>query len=59
MGTREEIGARELRAFAAEFEGHLPERAFWQTRRGPLAQTAQPLGELRPGARVIDPPDPV
>src|SRR4029450_4694456 len=59
MRTREAIGARELRAFAAEFEAHLPERAFWQARRGPLAQTAQPLGELRPGAGVIDGPDPV
>src|SRR5690349_24813182 len=27
--------------------------------RGPLAQTAQPLGELHPGAGVIDRPDPV
>src|SRR6267143_6259582 len=59
MSPREAIGARELRAFAAEFEDHLPERAFWQGRRGPLAQTAQPLGELRPGAGVIDRPDPV
>ena len=59
MGTREAIGACELRAFAAEFEDHLPERAFWQTCRGPLAQTAQPLGELCPGAGVIDPPAPV
>ncbi len=40
MRTREAIGARELGAFAAEFEDHLPERAFWQARRGPLAQTA-------------------
>src|SRR5206468_1645627 len=59
MRTREAIGARELRAFAAEFEDHLLERACWQARRGPLAQTAQPLGELRPGAGVIDCPDPV
>ena len=59
MCTREAIGARELRAFAAEFEDHLPERAFWQAHRSPLAQTAQPLGELRPGAGVIDHPDPV
>src|SRR5215813_342066 len=58
MRTREAIGAHELRAFATELEDHLPERAFWQARRGPLAQTAQPLGELRPGAGVIDRPDP-
>src|SRR5215813_14813897 len=57
MRTREAIGARELRAFAAEFEDHLPERACWQARRGPLAQTAQPLGDLCPGTRVIDRPD--
>src|SRR5207245_9653919 len=48
---------RELRAFAAKFEYHLSECAFWQARCGPLTQTAQPLGELRPGAGVIDPPD--
>src|SRR5207245_3301923 len=59
MRTREAIGARELRAFAAEFEDHLPERAFWQARRGPLAQTAPPLGERCPGAGVIDRPNPV
>src|SRR5438128_7120913 len=58
MRTREAIGARELRAFAAECEDHLPERAFWQARRGPRAQTAQPLGELRPGAGIIHRPDP-
>ena len=58
MRTREAIGARELRAFAAEFEDHLLERAFWQARRGPLAQTAQPLGELCPGAGIIHRPDP-
>src|SRR6266849_9230355 len=59
MRTREAIGAHELRAFATEREDHLPERAFWQARRGPLAQTAQPLGKLRPGAGSIDRPDPV
>lgn len=58
MRTREAIGARELRPFAAECEDHLPERAFWQPRRGPLAQPAQPLGGLRPGAGIIDRPDP-
>src|SRR6266446_2516502 len=59
MGTREAIGARELGAFAAEFEDHGLERAFWEIRRDPLTQTAQPLGELRPGAGVIDFPYPV
>src|SRR2546421_7667961 len=58
MGAREAIRARELGAFAAEFEDHLPEGSCWQTRMGPLAQTAQPLGELCPGAGVIDRPDP-
>ena len=56
MSTREAIGARALRAFAAEFEDPLPERAFWQAPRGPRAQTAQPLGALCPGAGVIDRP---
>ena len=59
MRTREAIGAHELRAFATELEDHLPEPAFWQARRGPLAQTAQPLGKLRPGAGSIDRPDSV
>src|SRR5207245_10259555 len=36
----------------------LPEGSCWQTRMGPLAQTAQPLGALCPGAGVIDRPDP-
>src|SRR5438093_8788152 len=56
-------GKREARAncgpLPPEFKDHLPERAFWQARRGPLAQTAQPLGKLCPGAGVIDRPDPV
>ncbi len=59
MRPWEAIGARELGAFAAEFEDHLPERTFWQARRDPLTQTAQPLGALRPGAGVIGRPDPV
>src|SRR5262252_2450400 len=59
MGAREAIRARELGAFAAEFEDHLPACSCWQTGMSPLAQTAQPLGELRPGAGVIDRPDPV
>src|SRR5712691_12258251 len=59
MCTREAIGARALRAVAAAFANHLPERACWQARRGPLAQTAQPLGALCPGAGVRDRPDPV
>src|SRR5262245_20373834 len=59
MRPREAIGARALRALAAEFEDHLPERIFWQAPRGPLAQTAPPLGELCPGAGVLDRPDPV
>src|SRR5262245_7540112 len=58
MRAREAIGARELRPFATEFEDHLPERAFWQAPRRPLTQTAQPLGELRPSAGVVDRPDP-
>ena len=59
MGARETIRARELGAFAAEFEDHLPACSCWQTRMGPLAQTAQPLRKLRPGAGSIDRPDPV
>src|SRR2546430_906172 len=58
MRTREARGARELRPFAAECEDHLPERPFWQARRGPLAQTAQPLGEWCRCAGVIDLPNP-
>ncbi len=56
---REALGARALRAFAAEVADHLPERACWQARRGPRAQPAQPLGALCPGAGVLDRPDPV
>src|SRR5712692_10879664 len=48
MGAREAIRAGELRPFAAELQDHQPDYAFWQVRCGPLAQTAQPLGELRP-----------
>src|SRR5882762_3651289 len=40
MSPREARGARELRAFAAEFADHLSERPYWQARRGPRAQTA-------------------
>ena len=58
MGAREAIRARELGAFAAEFEDHLPECSFERARIGPLAQTAQPLGELRSGAGVVGRPDP-
>lgn len=58
MRTREARGARELRTLAAEFEDHVPARPCWQARRRPLAQTAQPLGALRPGAGVIDRPGP-
>jgi hypothetical protein len=43
MGAREAIRARELGAFAAEFEDHLPACSFERARIGPLAQTAQPL----------------
>src|SRR5215467_13210053 len=57
MGAREAIRARELGAFAAEFEDHLPEYSFEGARLGPLAQPAQPLGELRAGAGVVDCPD--
>src|SRR5258705_3837017 len=39
MGAGEAIGAGELRPFAAEFEDHQPDHAFWQVRCGPLAQT--------------------
>src|SRR5919198_2941426 len=58
MGTREAIRTRKLGAFAAEFEDHLPECSFERARIGPLAQTAQPLGELRSGAGVVGHPDP-
>src|SRR5215510_12486426 len=58
MGAREAIRARELGAFAAEFEDHLPEGYCWQTRMVPLPPTAQPLGEVRSGAGVVGRPDP-
>src|SRR6266853_4801920 len=50
--------ARELGTFGAEFEDPLPEGSFWQARIGPLAQTAQPLGALCPGAGAVGRPDP-
>ena len=59
MGAREAIRARELGTFGAEFADPLPECSFWQARIGPLAQTAQPLGELCPGAGAVGRPDPV
>src|SRR6266700_6817551 len=40
-------------------EGPKVADAVIEARCGPLAQTAQPLGELCPGAGVIDRPDPV
>src|SRR5215813_235748 len=58
MGTREAIRARELKTFGAEFADPLPACSFWQARIGPLAQTAQPLGELCPGAGAVGRPDP-
>ena len=51
MGAREAIRARELGAFAAEFEDHLPACSCWQTGMSPRAQTAQPLGDFAPGCR--------
>jgi len=53
MGAREARRARALGALAAEVEDQLPACSCWQARLGPRAHTAQPGGDLRPGAGVV------